>query len=142
MGIDLPAVEFKRGVPATAALEKKLKIRLSSCFIRRIIKKCRIDLSPPLLPKGISGCSARQECQMTNPFNRGTSPGRERDASQRPGTFEPGQKRVAAVVKRDAKRALDRLQTSGYCGRLLRRPGRQGRRWPCRLLPAAAHRSP
>lgn len=31
---------------------------------------------------------------MTNPFNRGTAPGRERDASQRPGTFKPGQKRL------------------------------------------------
>jgi hypothetical protein len=31
---------------------------------------------------------------MTNPFNRGTAPGRERDASQRPDTFKPGQKRL------------------------------------------------
>jgi hypothetical protein len=31
---------------------------------------------------------------MTNPFKRGTAPGRERDASQRPGTFKPGRKKL------------------------------------------------
>ena len=31
---------------------------------------------------------------MTNPFNRGSSPDRARDASQRPGTFKPGHKKL------------------------------------------------
>jgi hypothetical protein len=30
---------------------------------------------------------------MTNPFNRGSAPGRARDALQRSGSFEPGHKK-------------------------------------------------
>ena len=36
---------------------------------------------------------------MTNPFNRGTAPGRARDASERPGTFKPGHKKVGGRKK-------------------------------------------
>ncbi len=36
---------------------------------------------------------------MTNPFNRGTAPGRARDASQRPGTFKPGHKKLGGRQK-------------------------------------------
>jgi hypothetical protein len=75
---------------------------------------------------------------MTNAFTRGTALGRERDASQRPGTFKPGHKKVggrnpgtpnalsanykraviaaAYFVGRDGKGA-DGLV--GYCQRLL-----------------------
>jgi hypothetical protein len=36
---------------------------------------------------------------VSNPLNRGTAPGRERDASQRPGTFKPGHKKVGGRKK-------------------------------------------
>jgi len=36
---------------------------------------------------------------MTNPFNRGTAPGRARDASERPGTFKPGHKKLGGRKK-------------------------------------------
>jgi hypothetical protein len=61
---------------------------------------------------------------MTNPFNRGSAPGRERDASQRPGTFKPGQKkppgsgrkgRTPNALSVDYKRAV--LATAYFVGR-------------------------
>jgi hypothetical protein len=36
---------------------------------------------------------------MTNAFTRGTAPGRERDASQRPGSFKPGHKKLGGRKK-------------------------------------------
>jgi hypothetical protein len=36
---------------------------------------------------------------MTNPFNRGSAPGRERHASQRPDSFKPGHKKVGGRKK-------------------------------------------
>ena len=36
---------------------------------------------------------------MTNAFNRGTAPGRARDASERPGTFKPGHKKLGGRKK-------------------------------------------
>ena len=36
---------------------------------------------------------------MTNPFNRGTAPGRARDALERPGTFKPGHKKLGGRKK-------------------------------------------
>ena len=35
---------------------------------------------------------------MTNPFNRGSSPDRARDASQRSGTFKPGHKKLGLYL--------------------------------------------
>jgi hypothetical protein len=50
---------------------------------------------------------------MTNPFNRGSAPGRARDALQRSGSFEPGhkkrggrKKRSRNVISPEHKRAL------------------------------------
>jgi hypothetical protein len=75
---------------------------------------------------------------MTNAFNRGTAPGRARDALQRPGTFKPGHKKLGGrkkgtpnALSTDYKRAVmaaayfvgrdgkgaDGLV--GYCKRLL-----------------------
>ena len=36
---------------------------------------------------------------MSNPFTRGSAPGRARDASQRPGSFKPGHKKVGGRKK-------------------------------------------
>ena len=36
---------------------------------------------------------------MGNPFTRGSAPGRARDASQRPGSFKPGHKKVGGRKK-------------------------------------------
>jgi hypothetical protein len=36
---------------------------------------------------------------MRNPFNRGNSPGRARDAWLRPGTFEPGHAKLGGRKK-------------------------------------------
>jgi hypothetical protein len=38
------------------------------------------------------------ECQMTNASNRGTAPGRARDASERRGTFKPVTKRIKLIT--------------------------------------------
>ena len=50
---------------------------------------------------------------MTNPFNRGSAPGRARDALQRSGSFEPGHKKRGGrkkgsrnVISPEHKRAL------------------------------------
>jgi hypothetical protein len=55
---------------------------------------------------------------MTNAFNRGTAPGRARDASERPGTFKPGHKKVGGR-KKGTPNALSADQnaiiTSAYC---------------------------
>ena len=42
---------------------------------------------------------------MTNPLNRGTAPGRARDASERPGSFKPGHKKLGGR-KRGTPNAL------------------------------------
>ena len=36
---------------------------------------------------------------MSDPFTRGSAPGRARDASQRPGSFKPGHKKVGGRTK-------------------------------------------
>src|SRR5271169_3585295 len=42
----------------------------------------------------VASCPLRRRCtRMTNPFNRGSSPGRVRDTLQRSGSFEPGHKK-------------------------------------------------
>src|SRR5690349_14420958 len=41
----------------------------------------------------------RRSLPMSNPLNRGSSPDRARDASQRPGTFKPGHKKVGGRKK-------------------------------------------
>ena len=40
---------------------------------------------------------------MTNPFNRGSAPGRARDALQRSGSFEPGHKKRGGRKKGSRK---------------------------------------
>jgi hypothetical protein len=56
---------------------------------------------------------------MTNPFTRGTAPGREREAFQRPGSFKPGDKKRGGRKKEtpnalstDYKRAVI---AAAYC---------------------------
>ena len=49
---------------------------------------------------------------MTDPFKRGSAPGRERAEYERPGTFKQGQKRGWAQA-RDPERVLGRLQARG-----------------------------
>jgi hypothetical protein len=75
---------------------------------------------------------------MTNAFNRGTAPGRARDASERPGSFKPGHKRLGGrkkgtpnALSADYKKAIitaayfagrDGMGAEGlvgYCKRLL-----------------------
>jgi len=75
---------------------------------------------------------------MTNPLNRGTAPGRARDASERPGTFKPGHKKLGGrkkgtpnALSADYKKAImtaayfvgrDGMGAEGlvgYCKRLL-----------------------
>ena len=44
--------------------------------------------------KPLSSYPLRRRCpRMTNPFNRGSAPGRARDTLQRSGSFEPGHKK-------------------------------------------------
>src|SRR6516162_5177925 len=53
--------------------------------------------SAPIRETG--GPCASKERRMTNPFNRGTAPGRARDAPERPGTFKPGHKKLGGRKK-------------------------------------------
>jgi hypothetical protein len=61
---------------------------------------------------------------MSNPFTRGSAPGRARDASQRPGSFKPGHKklggrkkgtpnRISAEHKRAVMAVADRVGMDG-----------------------------
>ena len=57
--------------------------------------------------------SIRECTRMTNPFNRGSSPGRARDSLQRSGSFKPGHKKRGGrkkgsrnVISPEHKRAL------------------------------------
>ena len=61
---------------------------------------------------------------MSNPFTRGSAPGRARDASQRPGSFKPGHKklggrkngtpnRISADYKRAVMAVADRVGMDG-----------------------------
>ena len=60
------------------------------------------------------GQTSIRECtRMTNPFNRGSSPGRARDSLQRSGSFKPGHKKRGGrkkgsrnVISPEHKRAL------------------------------------
>jgi hypothetical protein len=54
---------------------------------------------------------------MTSRFNRGSSPGRARDASQLSGSFEAGHKKLGGRKK--GTRNLISPETSGRCSRQL-----------------------
>ena len=70
---------------------------------------------------------------MSNPFTRGSAPGRARDASQRPGSFKPGHKKVGGRKKRHAEPHVGRLQAGCYGRGGSHWNGWDGRGRPCRI---------